>query len=133
MEIGKFQLGVHSPDSLTGFILGYPHEITFERQANGGQVTKEGKTLPTYKAFVRQGEIEIPVGAAWEKPKKDGLSCYEAELTLGLLFPKKIYANLMPSMSEGGICKLFWDTPEEKAAYRAKQAQTAKAHPLNIA
>ena len=134
MEIGKFQLGVHSPDSLTGLILGYPHEIIFEPQLNAGQLTIEGKTLPTYKAFVRQGEIEIQVGAAWEeKAKKYGLSYYSTELSLGLLFPKKIYANLVPSMIEPGACTVLWDSPEEKTAYRAKQTETAKVQPLTMA
>ena len=124
MEIGKFKLGVPSPDSLTGFLLGYPHEIIFERQLNAGQLTLEGKTIPAYKAFVRQGEIEIQVGAAWEaKAKRTGLSYYPAELnSLGLLFPQKIYARLVPSMTERGSCSLLWDSPDEKAAYRAERA-----------
>ena len=132
MEIGKFKLGIDAADSLTGFLLGYPHEIIFERQANAGQLTLEGKTVPTYKAFVRQGEVKIQVGAAWDaKAKRNGTSYYPAEFNnLGVLIPQKIYARLVPSKIDGGTCSLLWDSPEEKMAYQAKQA--AKAQPLTI-
>ena len=131
MEIGKFKLGIDPDDSLTGFLLGYPHAIIFKRQPNAGQLTLEGKTLPAYKAFVRQGEIEIQVGAAQEKTAKSGSSYYLVVFNnLGLQFPEKIYANLVPSMIGTGIWSLLRESPDEKAAYRAKQA--AIAQPLSI-
>jgi uncharacterized protein (DUF736 family) len=125
MEIGKFSLSVDGSQNLTGLLLGFPHELEFQFQQDGGKTTATGKTLPTYKVFVHGTKTQV--GAAWVKSaKKTGLNYYETTFdNLGPLFPQKIYANLVPSMIAGEGCSLLWDSPKEKADYAAKRPAAA--------
>ena len=124
MEIAKFKTTDAAKGNLEGFLLGYPHTIRIERQEDGGQLATEGKRKPTFRFYVREGNVEIQVGAAWEeKSKKAKGVYYSVELNnLGPTFSRKIVGNLVPSMKDPGTMSLLWDSPQDKAEYAAKKA-----------
>lgn len=128
MDVGQFELD-RQDNHIKGYMLGFPHMLSYERQENAEQKTKSGKRVPDYKVHALVGDKRIPVGAAWEETAKSGASTYYDTTfdNLGPLFPHKIYARLVPSPKLEGVCSLMWDSPREKAAYEAKRSAPAQA------
>lgn len=121
MNIGDFQLG--EMGGLHGEMLGYPHKIVFEQLAAVDPAKANDKPRPKYEAFAFVGLKKIKIGVAWEGKAKSGLSYYDVTFDrLGISQPDKIYARLVPSQYQNGIVSLMWETPEEKAAFKAQQA-----------
>ncbi len=129
MNIGEFDFNEkHEP---TGFMLGYPHRLTFKLPISrrGGETSQNGKKFPAYEVFADVDGKPFKVGAAWDEMDKRGYSYYRVEFNaLGMLHPEKLYATLVTSTKNCNF-SLLWDSPAERAEYKAKQQQQPTAIP----